>query len=75
MNDLHVACCESNDLCGVLQDNGIACIRHAVAADAVGQAPDGAGVMILADGYPEATTPVDPALYELAAEKRLRLYV
>jgi len=38
-------------------------------------APEGSGVMILADGYPEMTTVVDSLLFERAKEKRLRLYI
>jgi hypothetical protein len=42
---------------------------------AVQQAPSSSGVLLLADGYPEKTTPVAAAVFAAAARKRLRLYV
>ena len=43
--------------------------------DAIRAAPEGCGVLILADGYPEQTTVVEPAAFDEAARKKLRLYV
>ena len=37
--------------------------------------PEGAGLLILADGYPEKTTAIEPDLFDAAARKKLRLYV
>ena len=51
------------------------CPRLATPAAAVQAAADGAGVLILADGYPEKTTAVEPAVFDQAAKKHLRLYV
>ncbi|MCP4855525.1 MAG: hypothetical protein GY903_13625 [Fuerstiella sp.] len=42
---------------------------------AIDNASAGAGVLILADGYPEETTAIDPALFDRAEKKKLRLYV
>ena len=39
------------------------------------QAPPGAAVLVLADGYPQRTTVIDPAVFAAAAAKNLRLYV
>ncbi len=44
-------------------------------AEAVRRASPGAAVLILAGGYPDATTTIDPSLFESAATKKLRLYV
>lgn len=65
-----------NDLLRVLEGSGrFAIDRCATAADALRRAPSGAAVMILADGYPQRTTPIDAALLDAAREKQLRLYV
>jgi hypothetical protein len=42
---------------------------------AVEAAGEGDGVLLLADGYPEKTTTIDPAVFGQAAKKKLRLYV
>ncbi|MBN1342073.1 MAG: hypothetical protein JXQ73_05300 [Phycisphaerae bacterium] len=71
-----VFCCRAdNDLYRVMGENGAVCPRYANAAEAVRQAPSGAGVLILADGYPKKKTEVDAALFEAAAGKKLRLYI
>ncbi len=36
---------------------------------------EGAGVLILADGYPGKATPIAPEVLEEASRKKLRLYV
>ncbi|UCH33586.1 MAG: hypothetical protein JSV65_13580 [Armatimonadota bacterium] len=72
---LFLVCREDNDLYRVITENGMACTRVAGARQAIDGAPDGAGVMLLADGYPDAATPFDEALCDAAAKKRLRLYV
>jgi len=72
---LILACREDNDLYRVLADTGITCARFDTAQQALEYAPPGAGLMALADGYPDALTPIDPAFYDTAAENSLRLYV
>ena len=72
---LAVSCRENNDLYRVLGENGIEVQRFDTPPEAVNAAAEGAGVMILADGYPEKTTPLDAAIFEMAARKKLRLYV
>ncbi len=64
-----------NDLYCVLTACGVSCTRYATAAEAVAAAPRGAGVLILADGYPKSLTPLDTAVFDEAARKKLRLYV
>jgi len=49
--------------------------RYDTAVEAVQAAPHGAGVLILADGYPRKTTELGPSVLDLAAKKKLRLYV
>ena len=65
----------TNDLVRVLADNGIRFVRVEVSAQAVREAPSGAGVLILADQYPTNTTPIEPTVFQEAAGKNLRLYV
>ncbi len=72
-----VFCCRAdNDLYAALP----ASVRRRVArfvepGSAVAAAPEGAGVLILADGYPERTTPLEEALFREASRKGLRLFV
>lgn len=76
MNQKLIICgSESNDLCRVLAENGIRTDMLASPAEAVKAAPAGAGVMILAEGYPDKTTAVESAVFQAAKEKGLRLYI
>ena len=71
-----VFCCAAdNDLFRVMTASGIACARYDKAGDAVQNAAPNAGVLILADGYPDQVTAVPPEVLEAAAEKGLRLYI
>lgn len=71
-----ILCCnQNNDLFRVLSENKIEVERFSRSKEAVDAAGTGDGVMILADGYPETTTPLDAAIFEMAAQKKLRLYV
>jgi hypothetical protein len=72
---LNLVCREDNDLYQVLGDNGINCARFDTAQQALDNAPERAALMVLADGYPNALTSIDPAFYDAAAKKNLRLYV
>lgn len=66
-------CCEpNNDLYRVV---GGPQARSDTPAEAVANAPEGGAVLILASGYPDRTTALEPGLLEQAAERRLRLYV
>jgi len=66
----------SNDLYRVLvESTGSPYARFDTPAEAIAAAPKGAGVLILADGYPRATTPIDAALLARAKRKGLRVYV
>ena len=71
-----IFCCRAdNDLYRVLVEQGAKSPRVEDAAAAVAKASEGAGVLLLADGYPAKPTVVAPALLEAAAAKRLRLYI
>jgi len=71
-----VFCCAAdNDLYRVLTAGGADCLRHDNAKDALRAAPEGSGVLILADRYPDRTTAVEPAAFAEARRKKLRLYV
>jgi len=69
------ACRADNDLYQIVAAHGETFRRFDTAAQAIEEAPDGCGVLILADEYPEKTTQLGNALFEAAANKRLRLYV
>ena len=73
--DLTFACSAENDLYRVVTDSGHRCARYDTAAEAVDRAAAGSGVLILADGYPDARAAVEAGVFEEAGRKRLRLYV
>jgi len=73
--DLIFSCTTDNDLYRVLTAGKARYPRYATAAEAVGAASSGAGVLILADGYPQKTTEIPPIVFEKAKQKGLRLYV
>lgn len=64
-----------NDLLLTLRENGIEYTRASSPEEAIHGAPDGAGVMILASGYPERTTHIAPELFAQARNREIRLYV
>ncbi len=72
---LHLAAGENNDLVGALRSSGIEFVLHETALDAVENAPDGAGVLLLADGYPEKTLDIGGDVIEKSIEKDLRVYL
>ncbi len=72
---LYFNCSAENDLYRVTKASGIPCLRFDRAEAALAQAPQGSGVLILADEYPHKTARIDPAVFHGAAQKRLRLYV
>ena len=49
--------------------------RYNTPAEAIAGAPSGAGVLLLAGGYPHTRTQIADSLFELAREKQLRLYI
>jgi hypothetical protein len=69
------SCRVDNDLYQVLADGGVKYARYDGPAAAVEAATEGAGVLILADGYPEKPTVIESGVLDEAAKKKLRLYV
>lgn len=72
---LLLACREDNDLYRVLTENRLECSRFDSPSKAVQAAVPGAGVLLLADGYPAKTTVVEASVWEEAKRKKLRLFI
>ncbi len=72
---LTLCCGAENDLFRVLTASGYACRRVDSNREGVELAAEGGAVLILADGYPTATTVIEPDVLGAAANKNLRLYV
>jgi hypothetical protein len=68
-------CAPDNDLYRAVTAGGNRYARYDSPAEAVRKAPRGAGVLILADEYPQRPTPVTAGILREAASKRLRLYL
>ena len=64
-----------NDLLRALQAGGYRCERAGTPREAVERATDGGAVLLLADGYPDTPTEIPADLFELAARRKLRIYV
>jgi len=65
-NDAYVAICRSSRR---------KFARFDAPSEAIHRAPTGAGVLLLAERYPTERTPVPADMMEIAAAKRLRIYV
>jgi len=74
-NRISLSCNVDNDLFLTLKENKVPCVRYDTPEEAIKNAGEGSGVMILADGYPEKTIEMDVSLYDKAITKKLRLYV
>ena len=74
-NNIFISCKADNDLYKTLKENKVACIRYNTPTEVIDNAVEGAGVLILADDYPTKTTLLNPALFDKARIKKLRLYV
>jgi len=74
-HDIILCCKENNDLYLTLKENKIPYLHYHTPAEAIENAIEGSGVMILADNYPEHTTEIDASLFEKAKSKNLRLYI
>ncbi len=67
------ACSAENDLYRALSHAGFP--RYGTAEEAIDRAPGGAGVLLLAEGYPDAAVRVDDRLWARARRKHLRVYI
>lgn len=74
-HSISLSCNAGNDLYLILKENKITCFRYNTPEEAITNASEGSGVLILADGYPEKTTFLDASFYKKAQSKKLRLYV
>jgi len=73
--NLVFSCRADNDLYRVMTAVGTTYPRYETPLEAIRAAVSGSGVLILADGYPQNTTDIEPAVYDQAAKKKIRLYV
>ncbi len=71
----YLSCKKDNDLHQMLRRHNISVERFADPNAAIRRAPNGAGVLLLADQYPETRLTIDTALLGLARTKALRLYI
>jgi hypothetical protein len=72
---LILVCSETNDLCAALSGSRIPFTRHDSPEDALESAADGDGLLLLADGYPDARTRLLPEALGTAAGRSLRLFI
>lgn len=71
-----VFCCPAdNDLYRVIAAGETEPVRVESAGEAVEVAAPNSGVLLLADGYPERTTPLDQAVLDKAAANGLRIFI
>jgi len=68
-------CNPDNDLFLALQKSGYECRRFDTHEQAIENAPQGSGVLLLSDNYPTTPTKAADMLFEKAEEKNLRLFV
>lgn len=73
--NITLSCRADNDLYILLKENKITCSRYNSPEEAINNAKEGSGVLILADGYPAKTTAINTSHYEKGRSKKLRLYV
>ncbi|NIA14452.1 MAG: hypothetical protein GWP08_10245 [Nitrospiraceae bacterium] len=69
------ACSPSNDLYRLLTGDGTNFMRFDQPEEAIWFAPEGAGVLILADNYPEEPVFLPGEALDKAVSKRLRVYI
>lgn len=73
--NLQIVAKPDNDLVNVLLDNGITFRLATDVKEAVEEAKEGSGLMILADNYPLGLTEVDSLIFIAAALKNVRIYI
>lgn len=72
---LTVCCKDDHELYRAMVASGIKVRRTETFHDAVNIAPEGSGVLLLADNYPHQRTNADDAALERSLTKQLRLYL
>jgi len=68
-------CSHDNDLYRIVSADDKMCLRCDDAAEAIDRAADRSAVLVLADGYPEATTDFPLEAWEKVRTRNLRLYI
>jgi hypothetical protein len=71
--NLTFCCAPDNDV--LLALSAYKCPRYSSVSEALDKAPERTGVLILADKYPEHATELEPADFEKAKRKHLRVYI
>ena len=66
---------ERNDLILLLSRNGYHFSRYPNPLEAVKQTPAGGGLLILSDGYPFDKNEIDEGVFNIAKERKIKLYV
>lgn len=75
-NQLVISCTdEQNDIVLLLSKNGYQFDRYSNPLEAVKQADMEAGVLLLSNDYPFVSNKIDERVFELAKEKKLKLYI
>src|SRR5688572_24784163 len=73
--NLHIVGEVSNDLVKVLEANNIEFERYDDLWQAINDASENTGVMVLADHYPNVRTYMDAEMFVAAEAKNLRVYI
>jgi len=68
-------CDEDNDLYNAVIDSKEKYQRFSSASKAINAAKDGAGILVLADNYPEEKVVLSDAFFERVKSKNIRLYI
>jgi len=73
--NLVFCCSDDNDLYKVAKDNNIKVSRFDNPEQAIKSSPEGSGVLVLADDYPNEANKIDISLFDEAVKRKLRLYI
>ena len=74
-SNLIFVCDESNDLYNAVNDSENTYQRFSSADKAVNAAKEGAGILVLADNYPEKTVVLSDYFFESVKSKNIKLYI
>lgn len=71
--NLTFCCAPDNDVYVAL--SAYKCPRFSTVSEAIANAPERTGVLVLADKYPQRATEIDPTQFDKAKRKHLRIYI
>lgn len=74
LKNLILCCREENDICIILKNEGYECKRFDKLDDALENANEGMGLMVLSDDYPIQKLVVDNRILDVCKEKKLKVY-